>query len=101
LAARRQVQDRTLAEEFMARRFVFPFLALTMSASIAAACADQPTAPTRVASALRDRQAAPDPAEVRQVRQLAAQHGIGPLPAAPHVSEPLARLGQALMFDRI
>jgi len=85
----------------MARRSVFTLLALAMSAAAAAACADQPTAPATVASALRDRQAPPDPAEIRQVRQLAAQHGIGPLPAAPHVSEPLARLGQALMFDRI
>jgi cytochrome c peroxidase len=72
-----------------------------MSAATAAACTDQPTAPPTVASARRDRQPGLDPAEIRLVRQLAAQHGIGPLPAAPQVSEPLARLGQALMFDRV
>ena len=85
----------------MACRSVYTLIALAMSAATAAACTDQPTAPPTVASARRDRQPGLDPAEIRLVRQLAAQHGIGPLPAAPQVSEPLARLGQALMFDRV
>jgi cytochrome c peroxidase len=35
------------------------------------------------------------------VRQLAAGRGIVPLPPAPHVREPLVKLGQALAFDKI
>lgn len=36
----------------------------------------------------------------RQVRQLAAQRGITPLPPPPHVRTDLARLGQMLLFDK-
>ena len=35
------------------------------------------------------------------VRELAAQRGIGPLPAPPRVRRPLVLLGRALAFDRI
>lgn len=67
------------------------------------ACADHPTAPDREARAVRQDVVAgdADPATAQLVRQLALARGIGPLPPPPPVRPALARLGQALAFDKI
>jgi cytochrome c peroxidase len=65
-------------------------------------CADQPaTAPAPNAS--RQSTSTPPPGAVTPalVRQLAAGRGVVPLPRAPYVRPALARLGQALAFDKI
>jgi cytochrome c peroxidase len=61
------------------------------------ACSDDPdpVSPAEPAFA-----AAPDPL-ARAVRQLAAARGITAMPPAPSVRLPLARLGQALAFDKV
>ena len=67
------------------------------------ACADRPTAPDREGRAVRHDIVAADadPVTAQLVRQLALARGIGPLPAPPPVRPALARLGQALAFDKI
>jgi cytochrome c peroxidase len=68
------------------------------------ACSDRPTAP-RSAAATSANDLAPatstDVVTAQIVRQLAAARGIVPLPPRPYVRPALARLGQALAFDKI
>lgn len=68
-----------------------------------AACVDNsPTAPVRSAVLARDAaRDNVDPLLVQEVRALVLQRGIVPLPQAPIVRPALARLGQALAFDKI
>jgi cytochrome c peroxidase len=65
------------------------------------ACSDRTTeAPTAPTAARHD--AAPSDVITPQlIRQLAAGRGIVPLPLAPRVRPALAKLGQALAFDKI
>lgn len=83
-----------------------PRIASAMLATIPLACvlvgcdAPRPAAPRPRVPLSRDALAI-DTDLVRQVRFLAAQRGIGSLPPAPVVREPLVRLGQALAFDPI
>ena len=77
--------------------------ALLVSASFSvAACSDRmlepPTAPVGVS---RHDVSPADVITPALVRQLAAGRGIVPLPPAPHVRPALAKLGQALAFDKI
>lgn len=78
--------------------------AAVVSSTIAlGGCADRPTAP-RAASAARSNDAAPATSDLvtpALVRQLAAGRGIVPLPTRPYVRPALAKLGQALAFDKI
>lgn len=79
-----------------------------LSAALAAAvaligCSDRPTAP-RVVSASRGEDVTPTTTDIvtpALVRQLAAGRGIVPLPPRPYVRPALAKLGQALAFDKI
>ena len=78
------------------------YSAALVGAIALAACEDVPapqrapiTAPASAAAAL------PANTLPQIVRQLAAGRGIVPLPAAPRVRPALARLGQALAFDKI
>jgi len=65
------------------------------------ACSDRMTeAPTAPSAARRDAASA-DVITPQLIRQLAAGRGIVPLPPAPHVRPALAKLGQALAFDKI
>jgi len=57
-------------------------------------------APTAPSAARRDGASA-DVITPQLIRQLAAGRGIVPLPPAPHVRPALAKLGQALAFDKI
>ena len=72
---------------------------ILLVALAAAGCGDRhtlrPTAPTGPAEV--DGTATP----AEEVRQLAVERGIGPLPAPPPVRPALVRLGRALMFDPI
>ena len=65
-------------------------------------CADQ-SATSPKASASRQPAASTTPATLTPalVRQLAAGRGVVPLPPAPYVRPALARLGRALVFDKI
>ncbi len=66
-------------------------------------CSDRPTAPVRSASG-RAGDVTPSSGDIvtpQLVRQLAASRGIVPLPPPPPVRPALARLGQALAFDKI
>jgi cytochrome c peroxidase len=82
------------------------FVGLTTMASMAislTACSDRPTAPLRVPAG-RTGDLSPTSADIitpQLVRQLAAARGIVPLPPPPHVRPALAKLGQALAFDKI
>lgn len=42
-----------------------------------------------------------DDAEATELRELAASHGVTPIPPAPHVRKELVELGRALMFDKV
>ena len=65
-------------------------------------CADESaTAPAPAASRHSAVPPAPGTVTPALVRQLAAARGIVPLPRAPYVRPALARLGQALAFDKI
>lgn len=87
---------------------MFPkkWLAYAAVASLATAivgCSDRPTAP-RSAMAGRAADVAPSSGDVvtpALVRQLAAGRGIVPLAPRPYVRPALAKLGQALAFDKI
>jgi cytochrome c peroxidase len=79
------------------------FAAAALFALPLMACSDRATAPT-YALAARSGDLAPTPADpvtANLVRQLAAGRGIVPLPPPPHVRPALAKLGQALAFDKI
>jgi cytochrome c peroxidase len=65
-------------------------------------CSDQSaTAPAPTASRHSPVPPAPGAVTPALVRQLAAGRGVVPLPRAPYVRPALARLGQALAFDKI
>ncbi len=73
--------------------------AATLIAVPTVACdSPRPTAPVSVDSSARLTTSA---SQADLVRLLAASRGIVPLPPAPRVRPPLARLGQALAFDKI
>ncbi|HET7371737.1 MAG TPA: cytochrome c peroxidase [Gemmatimonadaceae bacterium] len=66
-------------------------------------CSDRPTAPVRSAAG-RASDVAPSSDDIvtpQLVRQLATARGMVPLPPPPPVRPALARLGQALAFDKI
>ena len=70
---------------------------------VLAGCSDRPTAPLRPAAG-RAADVAPSSDDIvtpQLVRQLAAARGIVPLPPPPPVRPALAKLGQALAFDKI
>ena len=68
----------------------------------AVACSDRTLEPPTAPDAVARRDVTPaDVITPQLIRQLAAGRGIVPLPPAPHVREPLAKLGQALAFDKI
>lgn len=76
-------------------------LALVPFATIVACDAPRPTEIDVAPAAARS---VPDPATAAlasEIRSLASQHGIGPLPAHTRIRRPLVRLGQLLAFDRI
>lgn len=80
-------------------------IAIAMTPAVVAltACSDRPTAPLRPA-AVRASDVAPSSADIvtpQLVRQLAVARGMVPLPPPPPVRPALARLGQALAFDKI
>src|SRR5689334_18934887 len=84
-----------------ARRIFMAPAALALIASLLGACSDRPTAP-HLAPRSRVSDVAPNDLITPQlIRQLAAGRGIVPLPAPPHVRPALAKLGQALAFDKI
>lgn len=85
----------------MLRSRLVAVLAFTVGAASITACADKPTEPVSIAPLASRTTGGVDTALVRQVRLLAAQRGIVPLPPAPRVRTPLVLLGQALMFDPI
>ena len=77
------------------------FAAASLAAMPLAACSDRTTAP-RAAPSLRSSDVTPgDVITPQLVRQLAAARGIVPLPPRPYVRTALAKLGQALAFDKV
>ena len=78
-----------------------PRLAGTLLAAGAVAACDEPrvTAPPPARSALAAVGSA-DPL-VAEVRSLAAQHGVGPIPRSTRVRQPLVLLGRSLAFDKL
>jgi cytochrome c peroxidase len=84
------------------QRFVVTTIAAACLASFLVACSDRPTAPPRPGPGVRVSDVTPaDVITPQLVRQLAAARGIVPLPEPPHVRPALAKLGQALAFDKI
>jgi len=76
--------------------------ATTLTAWLLVGCSDRPTAPrTDLLRRSSDAVPATDPITPQIVRQLAAARGIVPLPTPPRVRPALAKLGQALAFDKI
>ena len=75
------------------------FAALLLCAALACSDRTNPTSPRPAPTNAREDLVSPSTAQV--VRQLAANRGIVPLPRAPHVRPALARLGQALAFDKV
>jgi len=65
------------------------------------ACSDRPTAPHPSSGARTGDVVSTDVITPQLIRQLAAARGIVPLPAPPTVRPALAKLGQALAFDKI
>ena len=77
--------------------------ALVVSAAVCSmACSDRATEPPIAAHAAGARDVTPaDVVTPQLIRQLAAGRGIVPLPLPPRVRPALAKLGQALAFDKI
>jgi cytochrome c peroxidase len=76
--------------------------ATALMAALLAACSDRPTAPrVTLVGRAADVVSSTDVVTPQLVRQLAAGRGIVPLPPAPRVRPALAKLGQALAFDKI
>ena len=75
--------------------------ATALIASSLAACSDRPTAPRARPSGPAADVIATDVISPQLIRQLAAARGIVPLPQPPLVRPALAKLGQALAFDKI
>lgn len=83
-------------------RIASTVVASFLVAFLLVACdAPQSAAPRAPVTLSRDLGGVADTSLVRQVRMLAAQRGIGPMPAPPQVRRPLVVLGQALAFDPI
>ena len=78
-------------------------VAAAFLASFVAACSDRPTAPLplRHGGAHTSDLTPTDVITPQLVRQLAADRGVVPLPQPPRVRPALAKLGQALAFDKI
>ena len=82
------------------RTFAATLAAAFISLSLVA-CSDRPTAP-RPGPGSRVGDVTPaDVITPQLIRQLAAARGITPLPQPPYVRPALAKLGQALAFDKI
>lgn len=77
--------------------------ALVLSTVVcSAACSDRATEPSIVERGASGRDVTPaDVVTPQLIRQLAAARGIVPLPLPPRVRPALAKLGQALAFDKI
>lgn len=77
-------------------------LATTAAMVALAACvAERPTGPLTSDTTAQPATDLTNSTLVQEVRQLAADRGIGQLPATPLVRKPLAVLGRLLAFDRI
>ena len=77
-------------------------LFVVIATAAQSACADRPTeAPRNLSTARHDAVPGADVVTPQMVRDLAAGRGIVPLPAPPRVRPALAKLGQALAFDKI
>jgi cytochrome c peroxidase len=75
---------------------------VALSLPLAACDAPRPTAPLATDPSLSENEGgARVDAIVREVRELAAASGIGPLPATPRIRQPLVLLGRLLAFDPI
>lgn len=87
------------------KRHLRTLLASCVSLSLLTACdTDKPLQPLlsdESVQTAKNTSDSPDPLLIQEVRTLATAHGIGPLPAPPHIRPPLVILGQALAFDRI
>jgi len=85
------------------RRFTWKTcVAATVLVSPLMYCADQSSTATAPKAASRSTvAAAPGAVTAALVRQLARGRGVVPLPPVPRVRPALARLGQALVFDKI
>lgn len=86
----------------MLRYNLFRFTAAgVLVAATLSACGDRTTAPKTAGPRSGDVSPAADPVTPQLVRELAASRGIVPLPPPPPVRPALAKLGQALAFDKI
>ena len=70
-------------------------------AALLGACSDRPTAPRVSLVGRTSDVTTTDEITPRVIRQLAAARGVVPLPTPPTVRPALAKLGQALAFDKI
>jgi cytochrome c peroxidase len=84
-------------------RIVWKSLAVVAWSLTLAACDEpRPTAPPATEPSLSQNGSGGDvDAIIREVRQLAATRGIGPLPAPSRIRQPLVLLGRLLAFDPI
>src|SRR3954462_9910297 len=77
-------------------------IAMGAIVSILAGCSDRPTAPRiSIDAGAAGDLITNDVVSPQLIRQLAAARGVVPLPPPPHVRPALAKLGQALAFDKI
>ena len=86
----------------MHRMFWKALTAVAVYVPLAACDESRPTAPRVSEPSLSTSDGGADvDAIVREVRELAAARGIGPLPATPRIRQPLVLLGRLLAFDPI
>jgi len=86
----------------LTRRIIQVATVAVAAATIQGCGGDSPTAPSSAIAASRaGASLSTRHALVEQVRALAAQRGIVPLPPAPYVRPALARLGHDLAFDKV
>jgi hypothetical protein len=90
----------TEVTEFM-RRTLRSYFVMIGGIALIVACSDRPTAPRRSLGARAGDVISGDAITPQSIRQLAAQRGVVPLPPRPQVRPALAKLGQALAFDKI
>jgi cytochrome c peroxidase len=83
-------------------RIVWKSLTVVGWSLLLGACNEpRPTAPRASEPSLSANDGADVDAIVREVRELAAARGIGPLPSTPRIRQPLVLLGRLLAFDPI
>ena len=86
----------------MFRRYRAGLVSASFAAVMGACAESRSTEPSRASSTAASHVAnAVTGTRVREVRQLAAERGIGPLPTPPRVRRPLVLLGRSLAFDPI